>query len=429
MASSESIRGEALGVRASDAPITSDKRVLWTLISCSILAQADKNIMGLLAAPIQASLALDDVQLGLLHGLAFSLFYAVAAIPLGWLLDRSKRRVGIAGLCVAIWSLATMGGGLAWTFGVLFMLRCLTAIAEAGLAPAASSLISQMGGRREVMRASSLFMLAPYLGSGLALIGGGAILHFATDMVDDPWRLVFVAMGLPGLVLAPLLGFRIKERRRPTRSEVTTAVSVRSILQANRFLPYHYAAMTAMFLALFAFVAWYPMFLLRQYGMPVASGGPLSGATFLVMGCAGTLGAGVLSRRLKDDSPGALLRGFSILAFGAAVAAASQSLVGSPVFSMIAYGMFALLAAMVTAMMLVPLQLTLEPWMQARASALLGFCTAAIAGSLGPLFVGSLTGNLGMSLGTALAIVSGGATLLASVLFLIGYKKYSGPEA
>ncbi|MBX3563558.1 MAG: MFS transporter [Sphingomonas sp.] len=401
-----------------------DRAMLLTLIGCTIAAQADRHVMSLLAKPVQDALHLSDLQLGLLQGVAFSLFYAIAGLPLGWLLDRRARRVGIAGLCVLIWSLATIACGFVGSFVTLFFFRSLTAVAEAGLGPAAASLISQMGGRRDVMRASSFFMLAPWLGSGLALIGGGIALKLLTGSIEDPWRYIFVLLGLPGLALAPLLAWGVTERPRPERQQVADAV-VKSGSSIPPFLPWHYAAMTANFLAMFGFVAWFPMLLVREHGMEVGSAGAASGAAFLTAGVIGTLVANRAAARRQDDSLFALIRFLKLIAAGAAVATAALGLSGSPVTALICYAGFVFLASMINSMMLVPLQLSVQPWQQARAAALMGLCTAAVGGSLGPLFVGVFS-NGGMRLGLAIALTGMAGTLIAAACFFIAQTRLAG---
>ncbi len=151
----------------------------WLFSICFVLAQADKQVMGLLATPVQEQFKLTNVQLGLLQGAAFAIAYSVGGLPIARMLD-GGRRIRIAAVCVVLWSLATLGTGLATSFGVLVFCRAATAFAEAGLPPAAFSVFAQRS-EREAAKLISGFMLAPFVGGGLVLLVGGLILKSAGE--------------------------------------------------------------------------------------------------------------------------------------------------------------------------------------------------------------------------------------------------------
>src|ERR1043165_3480211 len=106
-------------------------RVLLILLLAYIFNFSDRQIIGVLALPIKAQLALSDRQLGLMGGLAFALFYSGLAIPIAWLADR-RSRVNIIAVSVALWSVFTAACGLAQNFWQLFLARMGVGIGEAG---------------------------------------------------------------------------------------------------------------------------------------------------------------------------------------------------------------------------------------------------------------------------------------------------------
>ena len=211
----------------------------WLFSICFVMAQADKQVMGLLAGPVQEQFRLSNVQLGLLQGAAFALAFAVGGIPIGRLLDGGPR-IRIAAGCVLLWSLATLGSGLAGSFGVLVLCRAATAFAEAGLPPAAFSIFAQRG-EREAAKLISGFMLAPFVGGGLVLLLGGLLLKMAGAGVllpgwSQPWRMVLFAVGAPGLALAALLWTNGREPRRTPLAANAPLPSIGAV-QGTIFIP------------------------------------------------------------------------------------------------------------------------------------------------------------------------------------------------
>ncbi len=149
--------------------------------------------------------------------------YATADVFVARLVDRANR-VKLIAVCVAIWAVSTALCGFATSFAELLAARAGTAIAEAALSPAALSIFSDIFAPRKVARASSVFMLGPYIGGGLALFCGGMLLSATRGDVSiwlashgfAPWQAVFVLVGAPGFVLAALVAFTVRE---PARHE------------------------------------------------------------------------------------------------------------------------------------------------------------------------------------------------------------------
>ena len=142
-----------------------ERQAWYVVILCMIayiFSFIDRQILSLLIAPIQADLGISDTQFGLLHGLAFSLFYATMGMPLASLSDRMSRPLIIA-VGVALWSFATMACGLARGFGQLFLARVAVGAGEAGLSPATYSLISDLFPREKLGRAVAVYSIGSFL--------------------------------------------------------------------------------------------------------------------------------------------------------------------------------------------------------------------------------------------------------------------------
>lgn len=197
----------------------------WTvvaiLIGTAILSYTDRQVLSLLVDPIRADLGISEIQVSLLLGTAFAVVYGVAGIPLGYLADRTSRRNLI--LCgVLVWSLGTLGCGLARDFGQLFAGRLVVGLGEAVLSPAAISLISDYFPPARRGMAVGCFLSGIAMGIGAAILIGGSVLHLVqlgvlehTPLATWPaWRLVLLLIGAPGLLwLLVLLFIREPVRR------------------------------------------------------------------------------------------------------------------------------------------------------------------------------------------------------------------------
>jgi MFS family permease len=230
---------------------------------CFAFSYLDRQVVSILVQPIKQSLSLTDTQIGLLQGLSFTMCYATAGVFVARLVDRANR-VKLIAACIAIWAISTTACGFATNFPELLVARAGTAIAEAALSPAALSIFSDIFAPRRVARASSVFMLGPYVGGGLALFGGGMLLSAAAAGGGNawlaahniaPWQAVFIAVGLPGLVLAMLVALTVREPQRrevlahaaraedevPSLKDVLSELFVR-----NRFCLAYFAAYVAL---------------------------------------------------------------------------------------------------------------------------------------------------------------------------------------
>ena len=183
--------------------------VLGVLFLVYVVNFLDRNILSILAQDIKADLGLGDAQLGFLFGTAFAIFYSLFGIPLGRLAD-SWYRGRLIAVGLGMWSTMTALSGLAASYGQLAFARVGVGIGEASASPAAYSLIADYFPARRRALAYALYSSGLYVGGGLSLPLGGWIAHTwssAYTRSSAPfglagWQAAFLAVGLPGLLLA-----------------------------------------------------------------------------------------------------------------------------------------------------------------------------------------------------------------------------------
>ena len=268
----------------------------WYLVSLLTIAYIfsfiDKYLPALLIEPIKQALGASDTQMGLLLGPAFAVLYATLGLPLGWLADRTRRNSLVAG-GVALWSLATASSGLARNFTQLLLARVGVGVGDAALAPCALSLISDSFPPDKRGRPVALYITAQSLGAGLAMLGGGAVLAWATTQpvidlplvgIVAPWQFTFLTVGLPGVLVAVLLFVAREPGREPA---VIGAVSMRTTLIWLRERWRSFGSLTAL-VCVMTVVAysqnWYAALFQRNWGWDIPRYALWSGLALIIVG-------------------------------------------------------------------------------------------------------------------------------------------------
>ena len=310
----------------------------WYLVGVLTMAYAfsflDRYVLSLLVEPIKHDFGLSDFSVSLLQGFAFSIFFVVSGLPIGRLVDGS-RRVTILALGIGCWSLMTVLCGLAGGFLGLLFCRIGVAIGEATLLPAGFSVIIDAVPRKRLGLAFGLFTMGAYIGAGLAFLLGGAVVArlaaqggLSLPLVGslEPWRGVFVLVGAPGLLLA----FWAATLREPARREnVSTGARLSDVLA---FFRSHAWTLTCLLLcgasaalSLQAITAWVPTLLIRTYGWTTAQAGTAFGAVVIPCGVFAVIAGGLigdaLTNRGRLDGRLIAMIGGSLLATPFAVAA------------------------------------------------------------------------------------------------------------
>jgi MFS family permease len=181
--------------------------VLGMLCLVYVLNFLDRQLLSILAKPIQDSLGVTDGQLGLIGGLYFALFYCLISIPVGWLADRTNR-VRVLAIACALWSAATVACGMAASYPQLVAARMAVGVGEAGGVPPSYAIISDYfpPGRRGT--ALGLFNLGPPIGQALGVAFGASI------AAAYSWRLAFMVLGAVGVVTALSVLLFVREPKR-----------------------------------------------------------------------------------------------------------------------------------------------------------------------------------------------------------------------
>nr|WP_246623875.1 MFS transporter [Sphingomonas colocasiae] len=181
--------------------------VLGMLCFVYVLNFLDRQLVSILAKPIQDGLQITDSQLGRITGFYFALFYCFIAIPVGWLADRTSR-VKVLSIACGLWSAATAACGMAGNYGQLVVARMAVGVGEAGGVPPSYAIISDTFPREQRGTAMGIFNLGPPLGSALG-VAFGASLAAAYD-----WRVPFYVVGAIGVLTAVLVYMIVPEPER-----------------------------------------------------------------------------------------------------------------------------------------------------------------------------------------------------------------------
>lgn len=271
------------------------RTMLWLLLIIYIFNFLDRQIVNILAEPMKAELKLSDTQLGLLAGPAFAVFYAVLGIPIARWADRpSSNRVGLISLSLAVWSAMTALCGFAQNFVQMLLARIGVGVGEAGCTPAAHSLISDSVPADKRASAIAFYGMGVPIGSLLGLIIGG----WVNDIWG--WRVALMLVGLPGIVLAGLTLWLMRDPRRradvaairdaaarPAAPAVSTGDAIREIFQSRAFVLLLIAASVTAFLS-YGKGLWTISFFIRSHELSTSQAGTAMAVALGLAGVAGT---------------------------------------------------------------------------------------------------------------------------------------------
>jgi len=276
--------------------------VVGVLTLVYIFSFVDRQIMSLLVRPLKRDLGISDTQVSVLMGFGFAVFYTFCGIPLGRLADTRSRRSIIAAGLVA-WSACTAMCGLAKNFAQMLFWRMGTGVGEASLSPSAYSLITDYFPKEKLATAVSVYSMGIYIGAGMSYLLGGVVVRFASaqelwslPLVGGvrPWQVIFLAVGLPG-VLAALLMYSVREpvRRGMARvAHVPFSESFHYILKNKSTFLCHNIGFGLLSLASYASGAWVPEYFRRNHHWDIPRIGLVYGCMVIVFGSFGIVGAG-----------------------------------------------------------------------------------------------------------------------------------------
>jgi predicted MFS family arabinose efflux permease len=266
--------------------------VLALLLLAYIFNFLDRQILGILAGPIIADLKLTDAEFGAIAGLAFAVLYSVLAVPLAMIADRTSRSRVVAAALV-VWSGFTALCGTATSFAQLFFYRLGVGVGEAGGVAPSYALIADYFPPEKRARALAIFSL----GVPLGLAAGTLIGAYLASWID--WRAAFIAMGVAGILLAPVMLLVVKDLPRADTGAAT--LPLRSTFPTIARKPSFWlmgAAASCSSLAGYGLAVWTPTVLERSFGFDIVTRGQFLASIFLIGGTAGVFAGGWLADRL-----------------------------------------------------------------------------------------------------------------------------------
>jgi len=298
MANSSAISGRIGAVSSGQRHLAQ-----WLFVLVYLVGMLDRSILTVLLHLIKLEFHLSDTQLGFISGMAFSLAYAAAAVPMGLVADRMRRRTMLA-LIVFLWSALTFVSGLAPSFLLLCLARFGVGFAEAGQPPLVMSLVGDLFARDRRATAISLIYIGVPAGAlvGFLLAGGIAAAY--------GWRIALMGAGVPGMVLAAAILLFLREPvrgqldDRPPEGE-TEKLGLREgwrYLRSHRALMHVLAAAGAASIISSSMSVWLPSLIMRRHGVGIEVAGPALAISMGVFGIVGALFGGPVADRIGRGS-------------------------------------------------------------------------------------------------------------------------------
>lgn len=408
-----------------------------------VFSFVDRQIIGVLVEPMKADLLLSDLQLSYVGGLSFVIFYTVFGIPIGRLADTHNRKwVIIAG--VVVWTSATAYCGFATSYWQLIVLRMGVGLGEAALAPCAYSILADMFPRNRLAMAISICTMGGAFGYGFAFLGGGLVLGWANAIAGDnalvdvfllgelaPWRIVFLAVGLPGLLLSVLL-LTVREPARDGSVDGGAAIPVSQVVNYMRT---HARAFLCIFIGIgcinigsYGASFWDIAFFERTYGWLPAKTGLLYGLAVTFGQFTGALIGGLLADKLTDKkNRDAKIYLLVFIAFSSLLLRLIYPMVPTPELALALIVPLSLVTGAPFGVAAAALQIMAPSRMRGQVTALYFLFQSLIGLGIGPTMVAFLTEQVfqdSQMLRYSLLLNGGVGLLLATLLFYFAQRPY-----
>ena len=417
-----------------------------------MLSFMDRQIIAVMIEPIKADLSLSDVQISLLGGISFVLFYSTAGVFVGRLAD-SLNRPKLIAFGVFIWSLTTAVSGLTSKFWQLLILRMGVGLGESALLPSTLSLLSGYFPPHRLATPTSVFLLGAPIGIGLSFAIGGLLYSTAVDVTSAPgwqdvifiggsaaWKLVLLFLGVLGMLMTLLLS-TVREPRnlqkaadKDTHStakiaDPATSAEVKAYAKVNwKAIGALYIGMALISLAAYSQAFWDITFLTRTYGWDASTGSFWYGMVQLFAGLSGMLFGGIVADKLTKRGVSGASVVMVIIGSGlAAPFSFMYPLMGSATSALWLMVLAIFGSNMCFACAASALQRMFPATMLGLAAGIYFFISNAVGIGIGPTLIAALTDytfedpNM---IRYSLSIVGGVSRTIAFVLFLVGLKYY-----
>lgn len=379
--------------------------VVFALFLCQTLAAMDARLPYIMVEALKSDLGLTDSEIGLITGPAFSLSYALFAIPIAKLSD-AKNRTAIISVAIILWSSFTALGGFAKNFASFAFSRIGVAAGEAALTPAAHSLISNYLPPAARAKGLALYSFGLAVGSFIALALGGYI----SDRLG--WQTAFLLIGGAGAAISFLVFLTVRE---PQREAVPLNLSlpkgnIKSLF-GNPVIAHTILAATTLGFSVGGLASWGPAYVMRSFGLSATETGATYGAVFGLLAMAGILGGGFIGSWLANRSPHYALRMLAIVFFVTLFSQVGALLANSYTLFLVLIAITSLFSAFYIGPTHAAIQSLVDPSARSFASAVTVFCINGFGIAFGAFIVGLISDALAPSLGSeslrwALIIIS-----------------------
>lgn len=388
--------------------------VIAAVYACHAL---DRAVVGVVIEPMKADLGLDDTGVGMIAGLGYGLAFAVAAVPMGMLVDRGNRVRLLSGM-VIVWSACTAAAGAMQSFAGLLLARIGVGAAEAGGQPASLSILSDYFPASRRATALGILYFGAAMGYSISNIVGGVVTQ------EFGWRAAFFLAGVPGVVLGVILWLTVREPARAVVDRATLAPSFGSVFRHVRANPVILHVAAAMVIASFAITVvtvWTVPLLMREHDFTIAQAGLVAAIAGGVSQAIGAIAAGSLADRLAARSPERIVL---VPAIGLALATpmtVAICFVPSPWAAAGIFVLFGLLLSCWTAPGFATILGQLPDRMRGRTMSVIQIGCSFVGASLGPFAAGALSDAIGgpHSLAWAMTLCSLGG-IWSAVHFMLG---------
>lgn len=414
-------------------------RIVLILTFLNILSYMDRQLIALLALPIQESLGINDFELGLVQGLAYSLLFTIATVPVGWAVDQmSRRRIICAG--VILWSVATAACGVARNFVQLLFCRFAVGIGEASLSPSAYAILADHTPRGRLALSTGIYAAGASIGIAAALAGGGIVLGIVTAYpltlpflgTLEPWQATFVILGSAGILCAGLTMALPSGRKQVGAADEAAPANWAAFFQflstrRTAFIT-HLTGFSMIGLAAYAVASWTPAYLGRNFGWTPEMVGPKLALAVGFSGLAGTLVWSWIADHLfgKGRTTAYFDVHIATAAIGTPIIAAAF-FVNDPHSCLVLIGVGYFILCGVGGSCTAALQLMTPPRFRGRSAALYVLSLNIVAVGLGPLLVGAMTTFIFADptrLGTAIILIASMAGAISMLCLAAGRRAH-----
>lgn len=378
--------------------------LLTALVVLYAFNNVDSVAIGIALQSIKVDLHLTDTQLGLLTGIAVTLFYASFGVPMGRWADRGNR-IAVLTVTRLLWAVFVILTGRATSFPELLIIRAGTAVGESGCLPPSYSLISEYFSRQERPRALGFFYLGLPFASIIGYVAAGWL------MQAYGWRVMFTIIGLPGILLALITNLTLREPRRqrntarPSEPAVARPMPIQPSFREALHGLYRNATYRNVLLALvvsYFFTCnaqWQAAYFVRDYGLKGGLLGTWFAAIYGIPALVGTVGGGLIASHWAGKNERLQLLGVAVLYCCAGVVLTMVYLTRNYHVAFALLALSATLFALLTAPLFAALQAVVPSQLRAVSVTIVFFFANLIGLGLGPLFVGATSDLLRPVLG------------------------------